>query len=205
MRIAIIHDWLNQIGGAEDVLETLVEMYPSAPVYTSMYAPDIMPPAYRAWDIRVTWMNRLPGIHRHHQPYLPLYPLAFQGLDLRGYDVILSNKSGFCHGVRVPPGATQHVAGSGRQLRGGVRHALYRRLGQRLWRRGRCDKCQCGNVRRHRAWRQELSGSGFRHFRFCYQRPGRPDGDSRHLDLGGYLHEPWRYTYHRGSVRGGHH
>ena len=65
-----------------------------------------MPPAYRAWDIRVTWMNRLPGIHRHHQPYLPLYPLAFQGLDLRGYDVILSNKSGFCHGVRVPPGAT---------------------------------------------------------------------------------------------------
>jgi glycosyltransferase involved in cell wall biosynthesis len=106
MRIALIHDWLNQIGGAEDVLETLVEMYPSAPVYTSMYAPDIMPPAYRAWNIRVTWMNRLPGIHRHHQPYLPLYPLAFQGLDLRGYDVILSNKSGFCHGVRVPPGAT---------------------------------------------------------------------------------------------------
>ncbi len=106
MRIALIHDWLNQIGGAEDVLQTLVEMYPDAPIYTSMYAPDIMPPAYRAWDIRVTWMNRLPGIHRHHQPYLPLYPLAFQGLDLRGYDVILSNKSGFCHGVRVPPGAT---------------------------------------------------------------------------------------------------
>ncbi len=106
MRIALIHDWLNQIGGAEDVLQTLVEMYPGAPVYTSMYAPDIMPPAYRAWDIRVTWMNRLPGIHRHHQPYLPLYPLAFQGLDLRGYDVILSNKSGFCHGICVPPGAT---------------------------------------------------------------------------------------------------
>jgi glycosyltransferase involved in cell wall biosynthesis len=105
MRIVIIHDWLNQIGGAEDVLETLVEMYPGVPVYTSMYAPDVMPPAYRAWNIRVTWMNRLPGIHRHHQPYLPLYPFAFQGLDLRGYDVILSNKSGFCHGIRVPPEA----------------------------------------------------------------------------------------------------
>jgi len=106
MRIALIHDWLNQIGGAENVLEALVEMYPGAPVYTSMYAPDIMPPAYRAWDIRVTWMNRLPGIYHHHQPYLLLYPLAFQGLDLRGYDVILSNKSGFCHGARVPPDAT---------------------------------------------------------------------------------------------------
>ena len=106
MRMALVHDWLNQIGGAEDVLESLVEMYPGAPVYTSMYAPDVMPPAYRSWDIRVTWMNRLPGIHRHHQPYLPLYPFAFQGLDLRGYDLVLSNKSGFCHGVRVPPGAT---------------------------------------------------------------------------------------------------
>ena len=106
MRVALVHDWLNQIGGAEDVLESLVEMYPGAPVYTSMYAPERMPPAYRAWDIRVTWMNRLPGIHRHHQPYLLLYPFAFQGLDLRGYDLVLSNKSGFCHGVRVPPGAT---------------------------------------------------------------------------------------------------
>jgi len=106
MRVALIHDWLNQIGGAEDVLESLTDLYPGAPIYTSMYAPNLMPPAYRAWDIRVTWMNRLPGIHRHHQPYLPLYPLAFQGLDLSGYDLVLSNKSGFCHGVRVPPGAT---------------------------------------------------------------------------------------------------
>jgi glycosyltransferase involved in cell wall biosynthesis len=105
MRIALIHDWLNQIGGAEDVLEALVEMYPGAPVYTSMYAPDIMPFAYRTWDIRVTWMDRLPGIHRRHQVYLPFYPFAFQGVDLQSYDVVLSNKSGFCHGVRVPPGA----------------------------------------------------------------------------------------------------
>jgi glycosyltransferase involved in cell wall biosynthesis len=105
MRVALIHDWLNQIGGAEDVLESLADLYPGAPVYTSIYAPDFMPPVYRTWDIRVTWMDRLPGIHRHHQPYLPLYPLAFQGLNLSGYDLILSNKSGFCHGVRVPPGA----------------------------------------------------------------------------------------------------
>ncbi len=106
MRLALIHDWLNQIGGAEDVLEALVDLFPGAPVYTSMYAPDLMPPSYRSWDIRVTWMNRLPGVHRHHQPYLPLYPLAFQGLDLKGFDVVLSNKSGFCHDIRVPPGVT---------------------------------------------------------------------------------------------------
>lgn len=105
VKIALVHDWLNQIGGAEDVLETLVDMYPGAPVYTSIYAPHIMPAAYRQWDIRPTWMNRLPGIHRHHQPYLPLYPLAFGRLRLAGYDLVISNKSGFCHGVRVAPPA----------------------------------------------------------------------------------------------------
>jgi len=101
MHLALVHDWLNQIGGAEDVLETLAEMFPAAPIYTSMYWPEKMPPSYRSWDIHTTWMDRLPGIHRHHQPYLPLYPLAFVGLDLSGYDVVLSNKSGFCHGVRT--------------------------------------------------------------------------------------------------------
>jgi glycosyltransferase involved in cell wall biosynthesis len=100
MKIALVHDWLNQLGGAENVLEVLVKMYPDAPLYTSIYAPDKMPPAYREWDIHVTWMDSLPGIHDHHQPYLPLYPLAFERLDLSGYEVILSNKSGFCHGVQ---------------------------------------------------------------------------------------------------------
>jgi len=51
----------------------------------------------------------LPGVTRHHQAYLPIYPLAFSRIDLTGYDLILSNKSGFCHGVPVPEGATQHI------------------------------------------------------------------------------------------------
>ena len=101
MKLALVHDWLNQIGGAEDVLEHLVSMYTDAPIYTSMYAPDLMPPSYRAWPIRTTWMDKLPSIHTHHQRYLPLYPLAWSRLDLSAYDVVLSNKSGFCHGVRT--------------------------------------------------------------------------------------------------------
>jgi glycosyltransferase involved in cell wall biosynthesis len=96
------------MGGAERVLEALVEMFPGAPVYTSMYWPEGMPVQYRQWDIRTTWMDRLPGIHRNHQPYLLLYPLAFGGLELRGYDLVISNKSAFCLGIRTPPG-TRHV------------------------------------------------------------------------------------------------
>ncbi len=106
--IALVHDWLNQVGGAEDVLEAMVRLFPDAPIYTSIYHPDVMPEGYRNWDIRTLWIDRLPGIHTHHQAFLPLYPLAFGGLDLSEYDVVLSNKSGFCHGVRTGP-ETIHI------------------------------------------------------------------------------------------------
>ncbi len=103
MKIALAHDWLNQMGGAENVLERLVELYPGAPVFTTIYGPELMPEAYRGWDIRPTWLNRAPAIHRHHQPYLPLYPAAVESMDFGGYDLILSNKSGFIHGLRHTP------------------------------------------------------------------------------------------------------
>jgi glycosyltransferase involved in cell wall biosynthesis len=67
-----------------------------------------MPAAWRDWPIHTLWMDRLPGIYRHHQRYLPLYPLAFGALDLSGYEVVLSNKSGFCHGVHTGPD-TLHI------------------------------------------------------------------------------------------------
>ncbi len=108
MRVAITHDWLNQMGGAERVLEVLKEIYPSAPVYTSIYWSRAMPAHYEEWDIRTSWLDRLPLIKQHHQAFLPLYPLAFEGFDLRGYDVVISNKSAFCHGVLTPP-ETMHI------------------------------------------------------------------------------------------------
>jgi len=108
MRVALVHDWLNQIGGAEAVLEALVEAFPGAPIYTSIYARDRMPAHYRGWEIRTTWLDALPLIHRQHQLYLPLYPLAFDGLNLSGYDVVISNKSGFCHSVVTGP-STVHL------------------------------------------------------------------------------------------------
>lgn len=109
MKLALVHDWLNQIGGAEDVLAALVGLYPERPIYTSLYAPHLMPERYQQWDIRPLWMDRLPGIYEHHQPYLPLYPLAWGGLKLHDYDVILSNKSGFCHGLQFDAQNSVHV------------------------------------------------------------------------------------------------
>ena len=108
VRLALVHDWLNQMGGAENVLEELVDLFPGAPLYTSMYDPAKMPDAYRGWDIRTTFMQRLPGYSDHHQTYLPVYPLAFARTDLSSYDLV-SNKSGFCHGVRTQNGTRKAI------------------------------------------------------------------------------------------------
>ncbi len=108
MKIALVHDWLNQIGGAEDVLDTLVSIYPESPIFTSIFAPDLMPGHYRNWDIRTLWIDRLPSIHRRHQPFLPLYPLAWHQTDLSEFDLVLSNKSGFCHGLQFGA-STLHI------------------------------------------------------------------------------------------------
>ncbi len=108
MKTALVHDWLNQLGGAEDVLEALVDLYPAAPVYTSLYWRDRMPAHWQAWDIRTAFIDRMPFAHRKQQLYFPFYPFAFEQFDFSGYDLILSNKSGFCHGVISGP-ETLHI------------------------------------------------------------------------------------------------
>lgn len=101
MRIAIIHDYLNQMGGAENVLLTLHEIFPEAPIYTSFYRPEAMPPVFQPLDIRTTFLQKLGPFTRYprHQLLLPIYPVAFERLDLREYDVVISNSSAWCKGV----------------------------------------------------------------------------------------------------------
>lgn len=105
MKLAIIHDFLNQYGGAEIVVETLHEIFPDAPIYTSIFLPQHLPLIFSKMDIRSSFMQRLPFLDRHFKKYLPLYPIAMEHFDLRGYDVVLSSSSAFAKGVRVPKGA----------------------------------------------------------------------------------------------------
>lgn len=108
MRLALVCSWLNQYGGAERVLEAVHEIWPEAPLYTSIYDPRALPIHFGSWDIRPTWMNRLPAVRRRSRLYLPLYPLAFDTLHLEGFDAVLSVSSGFATGAhcRTAP----HVA-----------------------------------------------------------------------------------------------
>lgn len=103
LRTALVHDWLNQLGGAEDVLETLVALFPESPLYTSLYWREHMPRHWQSWDIHTSFIDRLPLAQPRQQLYLPLYPLAFEQFDFSDYDLVLSNKSGFCHGVITGP------------------------------------------------------------------------------------------------------
>ncbi len=107
VKVALAASWLNQYGGAERVLEVAHDLFPDAPVFTSTYWQAAMPPSYKTWDIRVSFLDRVPLI-KNQRLLLPLYPAAFESLDLSGYDTILSITSAFAHGVRVQPGA-RHI------------------------------------------------------------------------------------------------
>src|SRR5258708_10849455 len=67
-----------------------------------------MSPTIRRLDVRTSFMQRLPLVTRNHQPFLLLYPLAFESFDLSGFDVVISNSSAFCKGVVTAPG-TLHI------------------------------------------------------------------------------------------------
>jgi glycosyltransferase involved in cell wall biosynthesis len=105
LRIGIVHDYLNQYGGAERVVEALHELFPDAPIFTSFYLPDNLPPSFRKMDIRQSFISCFPFLNRHFKKYLLFYPLAFQSFDLTGYDLILSSSSAFAKGIKVPQGA----------------------------------------------------------------------------------------------------
>ncbi|TAK34512.1 MAG: glycosyltransferase family 4 protein [Chloroflexota bacterium] len=93
MKIAFAHDYLYEYGGAERVLEVLHEVWPEAPVYTSIFDPDAISAPIREMDVHTTFLQRLPRATRLAKHYFFLYPLAFEQLDLRQYDVVLSISS----------------------------------------------------------------------------------------------------------------
>jgi glycosyltransferase involved in cell wall biosynthesis len=109
VRVAFVHDYLTQLGGAERVLVQLHALYPDAPIYTSVYDRAAMGHEFERYDVRTSWLQRIPGAPRRFRALLPLYPNAFEALDLRGFDLVISSTTSFAKGVRVPPGAL-HVS-----------------------------------------------------------------------------------------------
>lgn len=113
LRIAIVHDDLTQYGGAERVVKVLHEIWPDAPIYTSIYDRKVM--LSRGWDdsgmdIRTSRYQWLPNKAKWaNKFYLPIYPLAFEQFDFSEYDVVLSSTTRFAHGVITRP-ETLHIS-----------------------------------------------------------------------------------------------
>jgi len=108
LRVALVHDYLNQSGGAEKVVEVFAEMFPGAPLYTSVYDRDRMPGVWRTLDVRTSFMQRISPRLMIAKSLVPLYPSAFELFDLREYDLVLSSTTAFAKGVITRP-ETCHV------------------------------------------------------------------------------------------------
>ncbi len=108
MKLAFIHDFLSQDGGAEKVLEAMQEVWPNAPTYTLFFDQKRLP-QFKNKDIRTSFLQHMPGVKRHYQWLLPLMPLATERYDLREFDVVISNASAFCKGIITGP-ATLHIS-----------------------------------------------------------------------------------------------
>ncbi len=92
MRVAIVHERLDVVGGAEKVILALHDLYPDAPIFTSFVDYDNLSPAFKEMDIRTSYMQKLPKfIKRRSDKLLPLYMLAFQDFDLADFDVVISS------------------------------------------------------------------------------------------------------------------
>ncbi len=108
MRIALVHEYLNQLGGAERVLEALHELYPDATVHTLVHDRAKVGDTFKDWNIVTSIIERLPGGKKRYKWYLLAMPAAIESFNFSAYDVVISDASAFAKGIIVPPG-TLHI------------------------------------------------------------------------------------------------
>ena len=105
MKVAVVHDWLDTLGGSEQVLEQILSLYPDADLYLVV---DFMAKAkdspLNGHRIESSFIQRLPFARRRFRNYLPLMPFAIRQFDLSGYDLVLSSSHCVAKGVKSHPG-----------------------------------------------------------------------------------------------------
>jgi glycosyltransferase involved in cell wall biosynthesis len=107
-RVALIHDFLLDVRGAERVFAALCDLYPEADLFTAVYDERGTEGWFAHRNVNTSFLQRLRPTARTFRPLLPLYPYAMESIDLSDYDVVVSSSSAWAHGVIVPPEAV-HV------------------------------------------------------------------------------------------------
>jgi glycosyltransferase involved in cell wall biosynthesis len=100
IRVALVHDYLNQRGGAERVFARIAQAWPEAPIYTALYDERLSGEAFSAQRVRSSYLARIPLANRYFRALAPFYPHAFESFDLRQFDAIVSSTTAWAKGVR---------------------------------------------------------------------------------------------------------
>lgn len=103
MKIALVHDWLPFMGGAERVVTNFLEIFKDAPLYTSVYNRDKLEGILKECNIKGSFLQNIKSAVRDHRKFFPLMPIAFEMFDLNEYDVVLSSSSSCAKGVITNP------------------------------------------------------------------------------------------------------
>jgi glycosyltransferase involved in cell wall biosynthesis len=103
--VAVVHDWLTIPGGSEQVVLELLEMFPQAELFTSIYDPAPWPAQITQRTVHSSFLNRVPGAKRHYPKLLALMNRAFRSFDLSRFDLVLSSSHACAKNVRTPPTA----------------------------------------------------------------------------------------------------
>ncbi|WP_041667382.1 hypothetical protein [Acetohalobium arabaticum] len=101
-KVAIVHDWLTNFGGAERVIEIFCDIFPEAPIYTAVYNEENMSEHFPEEKVITSFMQQIPLSEKYYTKMLPLMPRAFESFDLTDYDIVLSSSSSCAKGVRFP-------------------------------------------------------------------------------------------------------
>ncbi len=97
LKVALVHDYIKEYGGAERVLEALHEIFQDAPVYTSVYMPSFLGPhkkRFEGWDIRTSFLQHIPFKQKLISPFRLLSPWVFKQFDLSGFDLVIVSATG---------------------------------------------------------------------------------------------------------------
>lgn len=109
MKIALVHDYLVQYGGAERVLEAFTEIWPYAPIYTLLHDPEAMHGKFSGKRIYTSFLQKSRFARKHHRLFPPLMPVAIESFDFSKYDVVLSDSSSYAKGIITRP-ETLHIS-----------------------------------------------------------------------------------------------
>ena len=97
MKVAFVHDYIKEYGGAERVLEALHEIWPDAPVFTSVYLPEFLGPheaRFKSWDIKTSFLQEIPFVGKLISPIRLIAPFMFRSFDFSKFDVVIVSATG---------------------------------------------------------------------------------------------------------------